>query len=230
MGETVHYRINYKNRTSYGISIDVYGVIEIQAPKGTSADAVHQLLERNWAVIQNGLKEMKERLEGPQKKAYDHGEQFLYLGRAYPIEIIQDSAVEKDYVQFQGDRLNICVKAHNDESIKQVLRRFYVQQCKAQVEKRVSLYEKRFKMKPRSIRISDSKTTWGTCDSNRKLTFNWRLAMAPPKVIDYVVIHEMCHMVHLNHDRSFWRLVGSIMPDYEDQERWLEKSSWKMTV
>ena len=54
--------------------------------------------------------------------------------------------------------------------------------------------------------------------------------MAPLNVIDYVVVHEMCHMVHLNHDRSFWRLVGKIIPDYEQRENWLNFSNWKMTV
>ncbi len=78
--------------------------------------------------------------------------------------------------------------------------------------------------------ISDSKSTWGTCDSMRQLTFNWKLAMAPLEVIDYVVVHEMCHLVHLNHDRSFWRLVGKILPNYEQRENWLALSSWKMNV
>ena len=54
--------------------------------------------------------------------------------------------------------------------------------------------------------------------------------MAPLEVIDYVVVHEMCHMVHLNHDRSFWRLVGKMSPNFKEQENWLAQSSWKMTV
>jgi len=57
-----------------------------------------------------------------------------------------------------------------------------------------------------------------------------KLAMAPLEVIDYIVVHEMCHMVHLNHDRSFWRLVGKMLPDYEERESWLAQSSWKMVV
>jgi len=98
------------------------------------------------------------------------------------------------------------------------------------VEKSIRNHQRHFKVKPRSIRITDSKATWGTCDSQLQLTFNWRLAMAPIEVIDYVVVHEMCHMVHLNHDRSFWRLVGKMSPNFKEQENWLASSSWKMTV
>jgi hypothetical protein len=191
---------------------------------------VHQLLEGNWDLIQQKVNEMKDRLQGPQEKVYEHGEPFLYLGNSYPIQIFHDQNIEQDYVVFEGEKLLIYSNLLEDEKIKQALKRFYYQQCKALVEKSISYYQSNFKTKPRSIRISDSKTTWGTCDSKLQLTFNWRLAMAPMEVIDYVVVHEMCHMVHLNHDRSFWRLVGKIIPDYKEKENWLVLSNWKMTV
>ena len=229
-GKTIRFEIKYKNRTSIGISIDGYGNVEVQAPKGTPDERVVQLLEERWDFIQQNLKEMKDRLHGPQEKVYEQGEGFLYLGNTYPIQILQDKEIEQDYVVFEEEKLYIYVKMLEDEQIKQALKRFYYQQCKAIVEKSISVYQSNFKTKPRAIRISDSKTTWGTCDSKLQLTFNWRLAMAPQRVIDYVVVHEMCHMVHLNHDRSFWRLVGKIMPDYKEKENWLALSNWKMTV
>ncbi|GHI00294.1 M48 family metallopeptidase [Neobacillus kokaensis] len=230
LGETIRFEINYKNRTSFGITIDSYGNIEVQAPKATPDDRVIQLLEGNWELIQQKLKEMNDRLQGPEKKVYEYGEHFLYLGNTYPIQIIQDINLEEEHVVFEEGKLRIYVKKSDPEKIKQALKRFYYQKCKALVEKSISFYQSSFKTKPRSIRITDSKTTWGTCDSKQQLTFNWKLAMAPREVIDYVVVHEMCHMVHLNHDRSFWRLVGKIMPDYKEKESWLALSSWKMTV
>ena len=230
LGETIRFEIKYKNRTSIGIIIDSYGNIEVQAPKGTPNGRVLQLLEDKWDLIQQKLKEMRDRLQGPQKKVYEYGESFLYMGKTYPIEIFQDINITQDHVVFKEEKLHIYVKRSDTEKIKQALKRFYYQQCKDLVEKSISSYQRNFKTKPRSLRITDSKTTWGTCDSNRQLTFNWRLAMAPQEVIDYVVVHEMCHMVHMNHDRSFWRLVGKIMPDYKEKESWLTLSGWKMTI
>ncbi|QCJ40873.1 M48 family metallopeptidase [Bacillus sp. S3] len=229
-GKTIRFEIKYKNRTSIGITIDSYGNVEVQAPKGTPDESVLKVLEEKWNLIQEKLKEMKDRLQGIQEKVYEHGETFLYLGNVYPIKIFEDINITKDHVVFEGEKLHIFVKQLEDERIKQALKRFYYQQCKSLVEKSISSYQSNFKTKPRSISISDSKTTWGTCDSKLQLTFNWRLAMAPREVIDYVVVHEMCHMVHLNHDRSFWRLVGKIMPDYIEKENWLASSNWKMTV
>ncbi|MFZ7944500.1 M48 family metallopeptidase [Neobacillus sp. 19] len=229
-GKTIRFEIKYKNRTSIGITIDSYGNIEVQAPKGTPDESVLKVLEEKWNLIQQKLKEMKDRLKGAQEKVYERGETFLYLGNAYPIKIFEDINIRKDHVVFEGEKLHIFVKQLEDERIKQALKRFYYQQCKSIVEKSIYSYQSNFKTKPRSISISDSKTTWGTCDSKLQLTFNWRLAMAPREVIDYVVVHEMCHMVHLNHDRSFWRLVGKIMPDYIEKENWLASSNWKMNV
>lgn len=229
-GETINFHINYKKKKSVRIYIDSYGTVEVQAPKGTPFEYVIQLLEEKWDWIQKTRKEMKERVLGPQEKAYNQGESFLYLGNTYPIQISQDASIGQDSAMFEGGKLHIYVKELEDEKIKQALKRFYYQQCKALVEKSIKSYQSNFKTKPRSIRISDSNRTWGACDSKQQLTFNWKLAMAPPRVIDYVVVHEMCHMVHLNHDRSFWRLVGKIMPDYKELENWLALSSWKMTV
>jgi predicted metal-dependent hydrolase len=230
LGQTVSFEIVYKKRTSMGITIDIYGNVEVLVPKGTSDERVLQFIEEKWDWVQLKSKEMKDRLLGKKIKVYDHGEFFLYLGNEYPIQVSHDITIQQDYVVFEGDKLNIYVKQLEDEKIKQALKRFYYQQCKMLVERSVRSYQKHFKVKPRSIRISDNNSNWGTCDSRQQLTFNWKLAMAPQKVIDYVVVHEMCHLVHLNHDRSFWRLVGKILPDYEEREDWLALSSWKMTV
>ncbi|WP_456276670.1 M48 family metallopeptidase [Bacillus sp. AK128] len=231
LDETIRFEIKYKTQqSSMRMTMDHYGNIEVQAPKGTPHDEIIHLLEKNWELLQMKIKETEDRWNGPQEKSYEHGESFLYLGKSYPIKVVHDQKIEKDYVNFDQNQLQIHVKLPDDERPKQALKRFYYQQCKALVEASITEYQHNFKSKPRSIRITDSPTTWGTCDSKLQLTFNWKLAMAPQKVINYVVVHEMCHMLHLNHDRSFWRLVGKIMPDYKEQERWLALSNWKMTV
>lgn len=230
LGESLSFELIYKNRKSVGIYIDFYGNVEVQAPKGTSEEKVLNIIEEKWDLIKQRIKEMKDRLAGPKEMLYEQGERFLYLGKDYPILISEDKELKKDKVVFEQGTLYIYVKQFEKERIQKALKRFYYQQCKRLVEKRIQFHQNQFKIKPRSFRISDSKTTWGTCDGLRQLTFNWKLAMAPLEVIDYVVVHEMCHMVHLNHDRSFWRLVGKIMPDYQQRESWLALSQWKMDV
>jgi predicted metal-dependent hydrolase len=229
-GETISFDIKYKRRKSVAIHIDPYGKIEVQAPREMKEEYVLQTIEQKWDWVIEKVKEMKDRREGPLEKVYNHGEVFLYLGKSYPIVISVDSEIIKDYVMLEGDKLHLYLKEQDEERIKRTLKRFYYQQGKILVQARVKAHQHSFKVRPRSISIADDQSTWGTCDSKLQLTFNWKLAMAPIEIIDYVVVHEMCHMVHLNHDRSFWRLVGSILPDYEQRQNWLAASSWKMVV
>lgn len=157
-------------------------------------------------------------------------ETYPYLGDGYRIEIVADMDIRQDCVLVEEDKLVIYVKKDDDERVKQALKRFYYQKCKALVESRIRIYQSSFKSKPRAIRIADNTAKWGSCDAKLQLTFNWRLAMAPLAVIDYIVVHEMCHMIHLNHDRSFWRLVGKLLPDYKERQSRLAESSWMMLV
>lgn len=75
-----------------------------------------------------------------------------------------------------------------------------------------------------SITIRDQKTRWGSCSGRGTLSFNWRLILAPPEILDYVVVHELCHLTHMNHSKEFWSLVGSVIPDYKIRRKWLKEN------
>ena len=75
-----------------------------------------------------------------------------------------------------------------------------------------------------SITIRDQKTRWGSCSGRGTLSFNWRLILAPPEILDYVVVHELCHLTHMNHSKEFWELVESVIPDYKTKRKWLKEN------
>ncbi|NQX67305.1 M48 family metallopeptidase [Paenibacillus alba] len=130
---------------------------------------------------------------------------FLHLGKAYSLhELIETKGLAED-------------------ELKKNLKKFYFSSCKKIVGERIPKYQAQLKVKPKTVEVVESITKWGSCSSAKKLTFNYRLAMAPIEVIDYVIIHELCHLLHMNHDRSFWRRVGSVMPDYKEKEEFLAK-------
>ena len=81
-----------------------------------------------------------------------------------------------------------------------------------------------------TISIRDQKTRWGSCSSKGNLSFSWRLILAPPKVLDYVVVHELCHRKEMNHSPRFWVLVESMIPDYKTHRKWLKENGEKLTI
>ncbi|MCM1044516.1 MAG: M48 family metallopeptidase [Candidatus Gastranaerophilales bacterium] len=112
----------------------------------------------------------------------------------------------------------------------QVLDRRYRNFARQSITKRVVFYHALTGGDYTSITIRDQKTRWGSCSSKGTLSFNYRLIYAPSKVMDYVVVHELCHLTHMNHSKNFWAMVERIMPDYRAQKAWLKEHGQELTV
>lgn len=110
------------------------------------------------------------------------------------------------------------------------LEAIYREAAKEYFPKRVSYYAHILGISYGKITIRDQKTRWGSCSSKGNLSFNWRLILAPPNVLDYVVVHELCHRKEMNHSQRFWALVESVMPDYKEYRKWLKENSGKLTL
>ncbi len=100
----------------------------------------------------------------------------------------------------------------------------YREAAKEYFPKRADYYAQQLGVSYERIRIAGQKTRWGSCSSKGTLSFNWKLMLAPPKVLDYVVVHEICHLKEMNHSPRFWRLVEELMPDYKEYRKWLKEN------
>ena len=145
-----------------------------------------------------------------------------YLGRTVNLNIQFDDTVKKPIITEHDNTLTMVTDSDDGSKILEAIQVYYQRRLKKMIEAFVKQYQPNFKVKPRKVSVKSSYTKWGSCSSERDLMFNWQLMIAPEGVIEYVVVHEMCHMVHMNHDRSFWRLVGKLMPDYKKHEDWLK--------
>ena len=93
--------------------------------------------------------------------------------------------------------------------------KFYIKMSKQITKERTEIYQKSLGVVARSIRIDKIGKRWGSCNTKKEITYNYLIVTLPMDLIDYIVVHELCHLHHMNHDRSFWRKVGSVMPDYK---------------
>lgn len=210
--QVIEFNVQYGKGKKTSIHIDSSGRITLTVPKKTSEDTIKEIVERNGKMILEHLQKIEAASETPKIREYEEEGKFLHLGKYYSLHELID------------------IGTLNEEELRLKLKKFYFASCKKIVSERIIGYQTQLKVKPKSFEIVESRTKWGSCSSDKKLTFNYRLAMAPVEVIDYVIIHELCHLHHMNHDRSFWRRLGSIMPDYKEKEAYLARYGQAMTL
>lgn len=110
------------------------------------------------------------------------------------------------------------------------LERRYIDAAKEYFPKRVSYYQQYTGGTYHRISIRDQKTRWGSCSSKGTLSFNWRLMLAPPAILDYVVVHELCHLTYMDHSAAFWKKVEAVCPDYRAARKWLKDHGHELTL
>lgn len=208
----ITYQVQFAKRQKITMDLSPEGLVTLKVPLKTPTSELEQFLLANKKPIVRLYKSLENRTYISNQKTYDKEENFLYLGKACKLEDILSPIPE------------------TEEEIQNALFSFYSKRTREITKERVKHYEKIIGVKAKSVTIVNSPKTWGTCSSNKDITFNYRLSMATPAAIDYVVIHELCHLHHMNHDRSFWRKVGSYDPNYEAHQAYLEHFGGVMTI
>ena len=118
----------------------------------------------------------------------------------------------------------------DEDLIKKAMENWYREKTLAKVKERVSYYSSYFNNEVTTVKVKEQKKRWASCTSKNELLFNWRCVMAPVFVLDYIVVHEMCHMEYKNHSKDFWNRVYAVMPDYEVRKSWLKNNGIKMDI
>lgn len=129
------------------------------------------------------------------------------------------NTVGKQYIKYLGEirPLDEWISADglSETELLDEVSKFYIKMSKQITKERTELYQKSLGVAARSIRIDKIGKRWGSCNTKKEITYNYLIVTLPMDLIDYIVVHELCHIHHMNHDRSFWRKVGSVMPDYK---------------
>lgn len=112
----------------------------------------------------------------------------------------------------------------------ETLEKRYRNAARQQFESRVAYFHRITGGNYTSITVRDQKTRWGSCSSRGTLSFNYRLIFAPPVILDYVVVHELCHLTHMDHSKNFWNMVASVMPEYKECRKWLREHGQELTL
>jgi len=214
----IEYTLKRSKRKTASIYIERDGAVSALVPEELSKKQIEELLESKRKWIYRNLAERKDLNATRVRREYVNGEGFLYLGRTYRLKLVE--AQTRPLMLRDG---YFCLRADNgaasdaDASFKE----FYREKGRGRIGERVFLYQGRMGVEPAAVKILDLKHRWASCSPGGNLNFHWKCMMAPPTVLDYIVVHELAHLLHPNHTEAFWNEVDKVIPDYGERKEWL---------
>jgi hypothetical protein len=199
----------------------INGIVSIRVPSNLSSSRVLQIIEskRSWISKKWVAHENRE----PKKELrLINGDTILFLGKNYRLNITQG---DHQSVKTAESDLWVTLPTNTNlyPDVKKALTHWYIEQAEQTIALKVTHYAELVGVKPSKIQIKTYKSQWGSCNDRGDLRFNWLIIMAADSVINYVIIHELCHLLQMNHSPDFWREVARVMPDYVKHHQWLKK-------
>jgi len=203
--------------------------VEVSVPQLLSDARIKDLLMKKSTWIKRKLIDHSQ-IALPKPKEYINGEAFPYMGRNYRLKVVKGSEnavkLTQGYIQVTVAR----TAKVNDQLIRDLLVNWYMDLAIARLKEKTLKYAKQLGVIPKSISVRDYKSRWGSCSVKGDISYNWRIILAPQEIVDYVVVHELSHMIQHNHSPKYWKLVEKIFPNHQDCREWLKVNGSRLFI
>lgn len=211
----VKYQTVFSNkRKTISLVVERDKSIKVYAPEGTNEDKLKSAVENKKFWLYQKINSEKKITKKPISKEFVNGESFLYLGRNYQLELVES----QDDIKF----LNRFYLSKTKKSVARgVFDNWYKEKAKEKIVPVVNEFAQKMGVHYKTIKFTKMNYQWGSCSVNGVLNFNHNLIKAPRFVIEYVVVHELTHLIELNHSERFWSLVKTQLPKYQVAKKWL---------
>jgi predicted metal-dependent hydrolase len=211
-------KIIRSKRQRLKVMIMTDGSVIVKAPLSYSLSSIQNGLNRHADWVLKQQQKAREKYIQVPPKSYVPGDKFLYLGDEYELLIAPNNHVP---LSFDGN--HFILADNHVQNAPEIFRQWYKKEALRVLTERANVYSPQVGLKYNSIQITNAKHRWGSCNSKGNICFTLRLIMAPLPVIDYVVVHELVHIIERNHSSNFWSKVKSISPEYKNHRDWLKK-------
>ena len=199
--------------------------LQVRVPESLGDERVAAILQQKRPWIRTKVAELK-RVPPNRSKELVSGESFPYLGRHYRLKIQDGHQVG---VCFSGGYLTATIRPseqreQREARIQQYLQNWYRSRALERLQEKVDRYAQQIGVTPAGVSVRNFKSRWGSCDKKGQVAFNWNIIKAPHAVINYVVIHELCHLIHANHSDKYWKEVARHDEEHKAHRRWLKEN------
>jgi predicted metal-dependent hydrolase len=220
----IPYEVIRSRRSTADIIIERDGSVLVRAPEWADDDQVAGIVESKHYWIYQGLAEWRDLNVTRVLREYKNGEGFLYLGRAYRLLFVRD---QEEPLQLKNGRFTLrrdLAEQGDIAAAKIAFRDFYIAKGLERLRIRVAYYAPKVGVKTTGVEVKELGHRWASCSTVGKVSFHWKCMMAPQTIIDYIVVHELCHLHHRDHTETFWNEVDKVMPDFRERKEWLRKN------
>ncbi len=217
-------------RKTTDIIIERDGTIAVRPPNNYSPEQVDAVVESKRMWIYRNLAEWKDLNSTAVVREWVNGETFLYLGRSYRLSLVSEQDCDLKLKEGRFCLLRGLIEKGGSTSAKLAFEHYYTNKGIDRIRQRVKYFSDKVGVVPASVKIKDMSYRWASCSKNDALIFHWKCMMAPPKIIDYIIVHELCHIHHRNHTDAFWNEVDKVMPDYRERKNWLKNNGANMDL
>lgn len=223
----IDYVLKRSKRKTASIQIERDGQVSLRVPMRMLIREIEALIKEKEAWILRHLAKRREMNLKKNERRYMEGEYFPYLGKSYPLKIVKD---QPEPLLLKSGAF--CLHTAYRESVKAAaaFKLFYREKGLILIGERVAYFQAMMGVQSNRIRIVETKTRWASCSSKGNLNFHWKCLMLPKKVFDYIIAHEVAHLVHLNHSKRFWDQVEKIIRDYKEHREWLRINGAEMEL
>jgi predicted metal-dependent hydrolase len=215
----IDYALKQSERKTTSIYIETDGTVLVMAPKSLDRADIEQILEKKRRWIYQNLAEWQDLNRTRVQRQYVNGETFLYLGRNYRLQLVDDADQDMPVILKNG---YFCLQKSKVNSASAHFTNYYKAKLQRKLVERVKLYSAKMGVEIASVKVMSLKNRWGSCTAKGAVSFHWQCAMLPISVLDYIVVHELAHIQHLDHSPAFWRCVEKVLPDYDKHKTWLK--------
>jgi len=221
----ITYTWQRRRRKTSSVIVERDGTVIVVTPEDCTPDQADGVVRSKQGWIYRKLTEHEVANESRIDRDFVGGETFPYLGRNYRLFLVEDQ--DQDLKLKHG---TFCLRKKDLYRARDAFKRFYKTRGRDKIMQRVQYYAPFLKKQPSNVTIKDLGNRWGSCSEKGNVFFHWKVTLAPMQIVDYIVVHELCHLEHPNHSTSFWDEVYRILPDYEERKQWLDKNGASLDI
>lgn len=220
----IEYEIKFSKRKTLNITVERDRKIIVRAPLNLPLEKIEEIVQSKRQWLKEKLNHIQKYPVDTKPKEFISGETLLYLGRNYQLLVVAETIEGIEFNQ------RFRISKIDQANANQLFKAWYMKQALQKIEPLAKMYAKSLGVKYNEFKTSEMKYRWGSCTPNNNIIFNWRIIKAPMYVLEYLVAHELVHLIEDNHTPRFWNILSIQVPNYQKAKNWLKVNGHLLEV